>query len=238
MKPGRILIYCLAPEHPIGWPVLRAFWCALIAAVTLLLEFDQGLLEHAGLIVATTAPLMLAVLWVTRHLVDIRERLTNLASHDPPTGIPNRRAPFKEMEPVDEGTIPIIDADHFKSINDTCGRGAGDSVLRRFAHDLHACARADDLVGRLGGEAFATFLKAADEGRARAIGVRTAEGLIVNDELTTPLHVALSVGGAHSCHAGNASNLVNLADKALCAVKDAWRARLAMWPHIGHSEAA
>lgn len=239
----RILMYLLAPNHPIGWPLRLLFWCALIAAVTILVEFALGLLEpehvleHAGLIICVTGPLMLAVMWLTRHLIDMQDRLVVLANHDPLTAIANRRAFFDAMEKAGHGTMLMIDADHFKAINDTYGHTIGDQVLVRIAQHLQACTRADDLVGRLGGEEFAVFLAGADEQRAHIVGQRIAEGLTLPLELPQPISVTLSVGGAHSRQAENRSGLIKLADKALYAAKAAGRARLVMWPRRS-SEAA
>jgi diguanylate cyclase (GGDEF)-like protein len=239
-----VLIYLLSPGRPLGWPLRLGFWCSLIAATTLLVEWAFGLLEpahileHAGLILAVTAPLILAVLWLTQHLVQMQTKLIVLARHDPLTGIANRRAFFDAMESVGEGTILMIDVDHFKRINDTFGHAAGDRVLVRIARHLRTCTRSGDLIGRLGGEEFAVFLADADEDRARAVGERIAKGLTVADGDSQQIHVTLSVGAAHSRHANDAPSLANLADKALFAAKDAGRSRLMIWPHDTTSQAA
>ncbi len=48
----------------------------------------------------------------------------------------------------------MFDLDHFKSINDRFGHAAGDEVLRLFGHVVRASTRADDIIGRFGGEEF------------------------------------------------------------------------------------
>jgi diguanylate cyclase (GGDEF)-like protein len=91
-----------------------------------------------------------------------RAQLVMLANQDPLTGLPNRRrtAELAEAalgsaraagEPV---TIAVIDMDHFKSINDRCGHGAGDHVLKEFAQASREALRNTDILGRWGGEEF------------------------------------------------------------------------------------
>jgi len=87
-----------------------------------------------------------------------REALT-----DPLTGLVNRRAVFERFNagPLPEDTVIVVfDLDHFKSINDQHGHGAGDEVLRRFAAVLVAAGRDGDIAARLGGEEFALILPA------------------------------------------------------------------------------
>ena len=55
-------------------------------------------------------------------------------------------------------TIAIIDIDNFKSINDTYGHAAGDEVLRSFSKVMHNILRANDMIGRVGGEEFAVSM--------------------------------------------------------------------------------
>lgn len=57
-----------------------------------------------------------------------------------------------------QGTLLLLDIDHFKQINDTYGHPEGDNVLIRFARTLEQAVRSSDLVGRLGGDEFAVFL--------------------------------------------------------------------------------
>ena len=61
----------------------------------------------------------------------------------------------KRGEPV---TLLMFDLDHFKSINDRFGHGAGDSVLRVFAQSVRKSMRTTDIIGRLGGEEFAAII--------------------------------------------------------------------------------
>ncbi len=85
------------------------------------------------------------------------------ASHDPLTGLPNRRAFFRLAAALltDAAGKPLVaivlDLDGFKQVNDCYGHAAGDQVLVSVAHRLRAFA-GDNLVARLGGDEFAGLL--------------------------------------------------------------------------------
>ena len=82
------------------------------------------------------------------------------------TGLFNRRAfienalelcalQAKHNEPV---AMLMFDLDHFKSINDSFGHTLGDEVLRLFGQVVRASTRADDIIGRFGGEEFVAIV--------------------------------------------------------------------------------
>ncbi|MFG2058182.1 GGDEF domain-containing protein [Micromonospora sp. NPDC048930] len=85
------------------------------------------------------------------------------ASHDPLTGLPNRRAFFRLAAALltDAAGQPLVaivlDLDGFKQVNDRYGHAAGDQVLVSVAQRLRAFA-GDNLVARLGGDEFAGLL--------------------------------------------------------------------------------
>lgn len=98
-------------------------------------------------------------------------RLRELAERDHLTGLPNRRSFFdhanallRTMNAPDaaplQGSIAIMDIDHFKKINDTLGHDAGDKALKRLARLLsETCGPDGHMAARLGGEEFALLLK-------------------------------------------------------------------------------
>ncbi|WP_206484271.1 diguanylate cyclase [Thalassotalea sp. G2M2-11] len=97
--------------------------------------------------------------------------LEKLAYTDSLTGVANRMAFFQQTEKeinrsrrlsYDVGLM-MLDLDHFKQINDTCGHDAGDKVLKAVASSLEACLREQDTLGRLGGEEFAIIVPGADK---------------------------------------------------------------------------
>lgn len=98
-------------------------------------------------------------------LEQLREANAALIAHsytDPLTGLPNRRAIFKNLDSLfsiarhRQRTVIIafIDLDEFKAINDQHGHETGDLFLRQVSDRLSASVRQDDIIGRLGGDEF------------------------------------------------------------------------------------
>lgn len=95
------------------------------------------------------------------------ERLDYLASHDPLTSIPNRRALFEHAQHCvlraarsrKPFALLVIDLNDFKQINDTLGHTSGDAVLQHFANRLEQGFRETDFVARLGGDEFGVILE-------------------------------------------------------------------------------
>ena len=89
-----------------------------------------------------------------------------LGAHDPLTGLHNRRhleARLMQMASAARRhglplSVLLLGIDHFKAVNDTFGHAGGDAVLRAFAVRLPPNLRAEDIVGRWGGEEFLVLL--------------------------------------------------------------------------------
>ena len=104
------------------------------------------------------------VLWMV-EVIDkekrLRDQLQYLSETDGLTGISNRGSGEGKIRQLiasgQGGMFILLDADHFKSINDTYGHGVGDKVLIAIAHCLKNCFRENDVVMRLGGDEFAAF---------------------------------------------------------------------------------
>ena len=69
----------------------------------------------------------------------------------------------------------ILDIDHFKVLNDSCGHPEGDAVLKRIASIIDAGIRGSDISGRVGGEEFALILSDVDLAHAIAVAERIRE---------------------------------------------------------------
>ena len=93
---------------------------------------------------------------------DMLSQLTDMASTDALTGLPNRRAWETSLHRAlaeDQGVaLAMLDFDHFKEFNDTHGHPAGDRLLRETAAAWREELRAGDLIARLGGDEFALLL--------------------------------------------------------------------------------
>ena len=94
------------------------------------------------------------------------EKLSEIATRDELTGLPNRRA-MGELLLTETArharlkaplSLALLDIDHFKQINDRLGHAAGDEVLRGFAQRIEAELRGADVMARWGGEEFLLLL--------------------------------------------------------------------------------
>ncbi len=98
------------------------------------------------------------------------------ALRDPLTGLANRRAADEALDSSLQSGEPVVvvmlDLDFFKSVNDTHGHAAGDSVLKQVAARLGARARSGDIAARYGGEEFVVIARGARPEAAVAIGER------------------------------------------------------------------
>ena len=113
-----------------------------------------------------------------RRRTAIQAQLTRLSCTDPLTGLPNRRqfdeasvrAPASARRSRTPLSLLVVDADHFKRVNDRYGHAVGDAVLKGLARCLSASVhRPNDLVCRVGGEEFVLLLPDTDRGGALRI---------------------------------------------------------------------
>lgn len=150
-----------------------------------------------------------------------------LAMTDPLTGIANRRATFDwlgQLLPpsVEEGESLIVllfDIDHFKRINDTFGHQTGDEVLKCVAQIARAQMRAEDLVGRIGGEEFIGLLSGLQPQTARTLAERLCQAVAEGTQAAGLPRTTISVGLA-VCRADDTpERLVARADAALYEAK-------------------
>lgn len=166
------------------------------------------------------------------------QRLQHLASHDPLTGLLNRRAFSEELDRHVErvrrsgsrGAVLMLDLDHFKTVNDLFGHGAGDRLIIEVAHRLRSRLRATDTLCRLGGDEFAVLLPDADDHGAALVAQTLLEAVRAADiaDTPTPRRTTASIGLVNVVAAESLSGeglLVN-ADLALYDAKDAGRDRV------------
>ena len=172
-------------------------------------------------------------------LGDTLAQLRQLAQRDELTKLLNRREFSRILnEEWDRSarfqrpfTLVMVDIDFFKRINDTHGHQAGDEVLRHVASLLSGQVRTVDRVARYGGEEFALVMIETDCRNAaehiRRLGLLLADlpCIVADKDLT--IEVTLSAGVADSQQgATSATELVEMADKALYAAKKGGRNRI------------
>jgi diguanylate cyclase (GGDEF)-like protein len=138
--------------------------------------------------------------------------------------------------------VLMVDLDHFKRVNDTYGHLAGDAVLKSVAAAVKGQVRADDVVGRFGGEEFVVLLPGADESAANAVAerVRTTVGaLYVPAPQEGIVIVGLSCSIGVAVHRGSSTTMERLllaADTAVYRAKRTGRNRVVTT--VDHREAA
>lgn len=180
--------------------------------------------------------MMLTASALSVALVSRSQRLLQLATSDPLTGLFNRgyvddRVAMELSRAQRYGkalTVAIIDADHFKALNDTHGHPAGDVVLRKLAGMLRASFRQSDTTGRYGGEEFVVILPETDMETAcrkvETLRERIAATPINLSDHGKSIRVTISAGLASYPEDGEgAPELFATADERMFAAKRAGR---------------
>lgn len=158
------------------------------------------------------------------------ELLRQRATSDGLTGLANRTM-FDEVlsqrlveseERRSATALLIIDADHFKTVNDRFGHTAGDEVLRRMGLVVKSVIRPEDFAARLGGEEFGIILDTRSPNRAQKVAerIRTAvqfERFEANGQV---FRVTVSVGCAVARVFETPQSLYEAADRALYLAKE------------------
>ena len=205
------------------------------------LDADRAAAMSKTLILFAALPAALTLTFLSvamAHLLSrskkLQEQLTQQASHDVLTGLPNRLAledRVKEMlsRARHERThcaVLGIDLDHFKAVNDRYGHHEGDSFLRIIAKRLSSVIRAQDTLIRVGGDEFLCLI-----GGFQAPGDAEVVAKKLLASLSEPIHLATgtvkasaSIGVAvYPDHGDNIEALTRHADDALYQAKEAGR---------------
>jgi diguanylate cyclase (GGDEF)-like protein len=171
--------------------------------------------------------------------------LQELALTDPLTSLPNRRAIQDWAARQLSGAarygfsfwVALADLDHFKTVNDTYGHDAGDTVLKAFSQILKTKSRRSDICGRIGGEEFLFVMTHATQEDAKRVieCVRTELEATKFNFNGNNLTVTASFGlvGFAGAQAPEFSQLVAKADLALYSAKRLGRNRV----EVGEAQA-
>ena len=165
------------------------------------------------------------------------QKLIGQANRDPLTSIYNRRyfednVPEKIRKAHIAGqpfAVLMIDADHFKNINDEYGHKTGDKVLIEMAQVTERSLRPDDIVARFGGEEFVVFLNNVSEDVAMTVAGRLKDvisGLVVYSDDGRPVTWTVSIGVAPSGTSDHIDFLIKMADDAMYFAKNNGRNRI------------
>lgn len=130
-------------------------------------------------------------------------------------------------------SIAMVDLDHFKRVNDTFGHPAGDAALRHVVDRMSALLRAEDLVGRYGGEEFIVVMPNTDGNQALAVAERLRGDIAKTEFVAAGQTIPLTASIGIASLAGSEIDfdaLVEQADRALYAAKAEGRNRVLVAP--------
>ena len=170
----------------------------------------------------------------------LTHQLSHQARHDALTGLINRSEFESQLEELlDSATNQLkqhallyLDLDQFKVVNDTCGHGAGDELLRQLTAHIQRKVRESDTFARLGGDEFGVLLENCPLDQALRVAT------ILLDEvrifrfiwLDKTFAVGVSIGLVAITEAsGNSANVLAAADTACYAAKDKGRNRVQVY---------
>ncbi len=202
--------------------------------------FDDGSIRH---LIGNAAPLRDnggKVYGAVGAFIDItarrnmEEQIRRMAHFDSLTNLPNRILLMDRLEQAlaisqrnhSKTSVIFMDLDHFKKINDNLGHHVGDMLLQQVAERIRGALREVDTVSRLGGDEFVIVLpelrhtKDATTIAEKLLHALDEDFFISGDKLRISPSLGISI---FPDHAGDASTLIRIADKAMYHAKQAGR---------------
>lgn len=171
------------------------------------------------------------------HSRNLARQLSHQASHDPLTGLVNRREFERRLQLlVDQSdtqarqhALLFLDLDRFKAVNDACGHNAGDELLRQVTALLQPLLRDSDTLARVGGDEFAALLENCTPVSAARIADKLCKTVCEfrfawHDQIF-PIGVSIGLVNFSSSKLDMAA-LLAAADRACYRAKDAGRNRV------------
>lgn len=172
----------------------------------------------------------------TAALTQANAELLKLATHDALTGVYNRRRldeKLAECSLMFQRTgrpfaFLLIDADHFKRINDTHGHAVGDEVLQALARVTQDNIRGTDFLARYGGEEFAVLLPEVEEAESPRVIAEKIRAAVAGTSFAVVGQVTVSIGvSVVGPEDWNTTSLIKRADQRLYLAKSQGRNQVA-----------
>lgn len=245
MRPLQVDESCLPCHAAAGYRVgdIRGALSIRHSYVATELALEQNRLQLTMLatlvLIVMSLTMLVASRWLEHRLAEASRQLEHMANTDALTGLWSRRYMFTRLaQEMDSARrrghsvgIMLIDADHFKRINDRFGHAAGDEVLRRVAATLTRAVRTYDLAGRVGGEELLVIAPGIDSTALSALAERVRTLIADMDvcDVCPDEGLTVSIGTALArpqSHDEDLNTLVARADAAMYAAKDAGRNRV------------
>ena len=175
---------------------------------------------------------------VNDQLASINKRLAHQATHDPLTGLYNRRGTLEVLDQLLAGAdvsrpvgLLFCDLDRFKAVNDALGHRGGDRFISIIADRLLRSLDAGSIAGRMGGDEFVVVMPGHDMTSAGAIANRLVGVLaqpVHAEGRDMPSSVSIGVACAPE-HGTAASELLRHANAALYRAKTSGRNRIELF---------
>jgi len=230
-----------AEDYPIG-QALKHGRVVRHDAHHLLLRRDGARLEiqDSAAPIRDRGGLIMGAVVVFRDVTEMQHmarRMAFLASHDPLTGLLNRREFENRLNQAlesarDEGAVHAVcylDLDEFKIVNDTSGHIAGDELLKQLVHHLAREVRGGDVLARLGGDEFGIIFENCNMDKARRLSEMLLQS--IKDFRFSwqgrNYEIGASIGlVAVTRDSGTLTDILSAADSACYVAKDHGRSRV------------
>jgi len=176
-------------------------------------------------------PIAIIILQMFRRQTLTIDKVDEYIRYDALTGVLTRTyllGKSREQLAAGAGAFLMIDADHFKAINDTHGHDVGDEALKKLAEVLRKALTTEALIGRLGGEEFGVLLPGANQAKA-AMAAQTVCSLMRFEAGTIAGHeigMTVSIGCAVHGQGQSLELTMKRADAALYQAKRTGRDRV------------
>jgi len=175
---------------------------------------------------------------VNAQLAAINKRLAHQATHDPLTGLFNRRGTLELLDQVILGMdqskpvgLLFCDLDRFKAVNDALGHRGGDRFISIIADRLMRSLEPGSVAGRMGGDEFVVVMPGHDMAGAALVANRLVGVLaqpVYAEGREMPSSVSIGVAAA-PLHGATASELLRHANAALYRAKAGGRNRVELF---------
>lgn len=174
------------------------------------------------------------------------QEMTYRATHDALTGLINRSefeyrldCFLSQIETSNPHALLLIDLDQFKVVNDTCGHPIGDRLLKEIAVLMQKCVRATDTLARIGGDEFAVILEGCDVDPAMNIAQNICK--IISEYAFSHEQKRFRIGASIGLVMvdkvwPNQKTLMQAADSACYAAKNAGRNRVHLYHHADYAQ--
>jgi len=198
--------------------------------------------QESGRLLAVQSVLatLLNVVGSVKAIDKYTKELEYYATRDPLTNLYNQRVFWELIDSEvhrssrhgDKFSLLVIDADNFKSVNDSYGHSVGDDFLRMIAENIKQAIREDDLLSRYGGDEFVAILPETDLATANMVAQRvidTISEVTMNAPDGARVTASVSVGMAtYPDHAQESRDLFLFADNMMYRAKADGKSRVIM----------